>query len=177
VRPTATFCLSCDRPLADTDRGLSVAEGTPVRGAGPGKLIAVVAACLVVAGAATWATVAFLHARHTSENAQATADVRRAVTLLVSAEAGHGGACRALAGVTSGRAGTVIAECQTIVGRDTGVRLDSIDVSRPSLRGATGHVRFSATTTDASGTHATTEVVDLVRPHRDWQLVWSGHAL
>jgi hypothetical protein len=139
--------------------------------------VAVAAACLLVAGAAAWATVAFLHARHASEDAQAAADVRRAVTLLVSAESGRDGACRELAGVTSGRAATVVAECQAIVGRDVGVRLDSIHVSRPSLTGATGHVRFSATTTDASGTHATTEVVALDRPHRDWQLVWSGHAL
>lgn len=185
IKPTATFCLACDTPVVDTERGLSVAESTPVTMGRPLVGLAIATACVLALGAAVFGTIAYVHHRHTLTADAAAANVRHGLTLLVSAESGHARACRSAERVLAAPAATVLHECRQIVGHDSGAHLDSIHVDRPQLGTDSGTAHVTETVTDGSGTHTVHEVVNLLdqaspatssgaRPARVWRMGWDG---
>ena len=174
IRPTATFCLACDRPVVDTERGLSVADAAPASVGRPLLGVVVGAVCLVLLGGAAYGGLRIYHKAHASTVDQATSEVRRGITLLVSAEGGQGDACRELGPVIAPPAKKTLAECHAIVGDDRGARLDSVSVGRPRLNGDSGTAHVRATVTDTSGRHTVDEDVRLVQVGRHWRLAWDG---
>jgi hypothetical protein len=174
IRPTATFCLSCDRPIVDTERGLSVADAAPASIGRPVVGLVVGVACVALLGGAAYGGLRIFHNAHAATADQASGEVRRGVTLLVAAEGGHSAACRELTPVVAPPASKTLAECRAIVGDDTGARLDSVSIGRPHFDGDSGTARVHATVTDASGRHAVDEDVRLVQVGRHWRMAWDG---
>lgn len=173
LKPAATYCLACDRPVAAPTSRLSVADAVPVR-ARPPVVLAAVAIGLVVLGGLIWGYVAYLHHGSAREAAQARANVRRGTTLLVDAESGKAGACQRSTKVLAGPATTVLTQCQGLVGHDPGARVASISVDGLDLRGSTGSIHLKASIADRTGTHNVDRVVDLVRSGRLWRMKWDG---
>jgi hypothetical protein len=174
VRPTATFCLACDQPIVDTERGLSVAEATPASLGRPLVGLAVGLTCLLLLGGAAYGGFRIYHHAHTSTIDQATREVRRGVTLIVSAEGGRGAACRELEPVVAPPGKKTLAECRAIEGDDRGAHVDAVSVGRPRFSGPTGTAQVRATVTDPRGRHQVDEQVRLVEVRRHWKLAWDG---
>lgn len=174
IKPTATFCLTCDTPVTDTERGLSVAAPVTVSVGRPLVGLGIATACLVVLGALAWGTIAFFQHRHAAAMAQATGSVERGVALLVSAEGGRARACGGAERVLAGSPATTAHECHQIVDHDPGARLDQLHVARPRLGADSGTVSISATVSDGSGTHTIARVVDLVDQSKHWHMSWDG---
>jgi hypothetical protein len=174
VRPTATFCLACDRPITDTERGLSVAEAVPASIGRPVHGLVIGAVCLVVLGGIAYGGLRLYDHAHASTVDQASNDVRRGLTLLVSAEGGHTDACRELGPVVAPPASRTQAECRAIAGDDRGARLDSITVDRTHLGKESGTSHVEATVTDGTGRHSLDEDVRLVQVGRHWRMAWDG---
>jgi hypothetical protein len=174
IRPTATFCLACDRAVVDTERGLSVAETVPGPVGRPVLGLGIALACLVVLGGAAYGGVRIYRNAHAQAAAQARSDVRHGLELVVSAESGQSSACRALGPMVAEPASTTLSKCQTIVGDDKGARLGEVNVSTPHLGNGTGTVHVRATVTDRSGTHAVDETVQLVEVRKHWRMSWDG---
>jgi hypothetical protein len=174
LRPTATFCLACDTPVTDTERGLSVAEPVAVPPArhAPVLAVAVVAGLLVLLGGAAYGTVHLVRGRHDRAEAQAADDVRRGVTLLVRAESGEPRACHAAAGVLAGSGRRQ--ECLALVGEGPGAHLEDVRLDRARLGGETGTVRLRATLVDDHRSRTLDEVFDVVDQSRQWRLRWDG---
>jgi hypothetical protein len=158
----------------DTERGLSVAEATPASIGRPVLGLLVGTACLLLLGGAAYGTLRIYHHAHASTTDQASSEVRRGITLLVSAEGGHPDACRRLGPVVAPPAAKTLAECRAIVGDDRGARLDAVSVGRPRLTGGSGTAHVRATVTDPSGEHTVDEDVRLVEVGRHWRMAWDG---
>jgi hypothetical protein len=174
LKPTATFCLACDTPVVDTDRGLSVAEPVPVPSTrGTAVIAAAVGAgvVLLVAGAA-YGTVHLLRGQHAQAEAQAAADVRHGVTLLVRAESGERGACRSVDALLAGSGGRH--ECLDIVGEDPGAHLEDVRLDPARLGDGNGTVRLHATLVDGRGSRTLDQVYDVVEQSQQWRLRWDG---
>ena len=175
LKPTATFCLACDTPVVPMTSRLSVSEPTRVHVGRPIVGIAmVVGAVLLLAGAA-YGGLAFAHHRHVATTTQATRDVRRATALLVNAQAGKEIACHRVRSLLAGPAETVRGECEQVLDKDPGVRLDGVAVDRLDLAGKSGTARVRTTVTDAAGTRHLDQVVHLVEEGKQWRLSWDGH--
>jgi hypothetical protein len=174
LRPAATFCLACDRPVVDETSRLSVAEAVHVSAGRPLIGLLVVAGCLLVIGAATYGGVAFVHDRHAATRGQAVADVTRGTTLLIDAEAGRPDACRRARSVLAGPTVDLLRECLALVDHDPGARVDRVRVDRLRLHGTTGTAHVRATVGDATGTHTVDRVVALVHARRTWLMAWDG---
>lgn len=174
LKPTATFCLACDTPVADTERGLSVAQpvAVPPRRHAPVLAGAAVAGLLVLLGGTAYGTVHFFRGRHAHAEAQAGADVRRAMTLLVRAEGGQPGACRSVAAVLAGSG--LRQECLGIVDEDPGARLEDVRVDPARLGGQTGTVRLHATLVDDRRSRTLDVVCHVVDQSQQWRLQWDG---
>lgn len=173
VRPTATFCLACDRPILDTERGLSVAEAVPAAVGRPLVGLVVALACLALLGGAAYGGVRIFHNAHSAEAKEAQADVRRGLTLVVSAESGHSAACDELAPLVAPPASTSRAACEAIVGDDRDAKIDTISVGKPRLESGTGTVQVRATIADQRGTRSLDETVSLVEVARHWRMAWN----
>ena len=174
VRPTATFCLACDRPIADTERGLSVADAVPTSVGRPLVGLLVGLGCVALLAGAAYGGVRIFHHAHTAEAQDARADVRRGLTLVVSAESGRSGACDQLAAVVAPPAPRTLSACRAIVGDDRNAKVDAISVGEPHLATGTGTVRVKATIADAGGTRSLDETVHLVQAGRHWRMTWNG---
>jgi hypothetical protein len=175
VRPTATFCLACDRPIVEETSRLSVGEPVKVSVGRPLVAVAGIAGTVVVLGALVWGGIAFVQHQHARSTAQVVNDVKRGTTLLVDAEGGQTSACQRLTGVLAVPATTgAVGECRAMVDHDPGARVTSIQVDRLSLQGETGTARVQVAIDDHSGTHTVDKVVDLVRARRDWRMSWDG---
>ena len=174
IRPTATFCLACDRPVVDTDRGLSVAE--PVTGSVGRPLVgvAVALACVAVLGGTTYGGVRIYQNAHTALSDQARSDVRRGLELVVAAEDGQASACRSLGAVVAQPAATTLSECRAILGDDKGARLDGVTVGTPHLAKGVGTVAVTGTVTDGDGSRPIDRTVRLFELRRHWRMVWDG---
>jgi hypothetical protein len=96
------------------------------------------------------------------------------MTLLVEAEGGQQGACRRAGTVVAGPAVTVLRDCQAVVDRDPGARVERVRVDGLSLHGTTGTARVHATVADDAGTHDVDEVVHRVQVRRGWRMTWDG---
>lgn len=174
VRPTATFCLACDQPITDTERGLSVAEAVPASIGRPVVGLTIALVCLALLGGAVYGTVRILRHEHVATADEATNDVRKGLELVVSAEDGHDRACDALGPVVAPPARKTLEHCQAIVGDDRGAKLSKVSVSQPHLANGAGSVHVKATITDAHGTRALDETVRIVQVGRHWRMAWSG---
>lgn len=175
LRPAATFCLACDRPVAEQSSRLSVAEPVQVAVGRPLVGTAVVLGSVLLVGAAAYGGVAVVRGNSDRTSARAVADVRQATTLLVDAEAGQSTACRRSEGVLAGTAGDVLSRCEGIVGHDPGAHVDSLAVDHLQLASHSGTAQVRLTVTDATGTHTVDRVVDLVEHgHRTWRMSWDG---
>lgn len=174
VRPTATFCLACDRPITDTERGLSVAEAVPASVGRPLVGLVVALACVGLLGAVAYAGVRIYGHAHTAEAKDAQDDVRRGLTLVVSAESGRSAACDELAPVVAPPAAKTRSECEAIVGDDRRAKVDAITLGRPHLGTGSGTVQVRATIADARGTRSLDETVHLTQVGRHWRMVWNG---
>jgi hypothetical protein len=173
IKPTATFCLACDRPIVDTERGLSVAETTAAPARPRPVLVGVViAGVLALLGGSTYAVVHYIAGRHHHAEAVAGADARKAVTLLVRAEAGSAHACRRVAPLLSGSSAR--RDCQDIVGRDPGVQFEDVHTGTATIDGSSATVRISARVTDGHGTRTIDDVLKLTQAGNLWQLDWNG---
>jgi hypothetical protein len=175
--PTATFCLSCDTAVADTQRGLSVAEPTVVRTGRPLVGIGVLVGVLLVVGTVGYGGYAFVHGRHAAARADALADTKRGVMILVAAEGGSARGCREADQVLSGDPGTLGRECRAIVGDDPGARLEDVTVDRPSLGSETGTVHLTATFVDHAGSRPFTHDFTVVKQLKQWRLSWTGGSI
>lgn len=175
VRPTATFCLACDKPITDTERGLSVAEAVPASIGRPVVGLAVLLVCVALLGGATYGGVRLFHHAHVATADQTEHDVRRGLALVVSAESGHTKACDLLPTYVAPPAPKALSECQAIVGDDKGAKLSELTVGQPHLGSDTGTVQVKATISDTGGTHALDESVRLVQVGRHWRMAWNGH--
>jgi hypothetical protein len=177
IRPTATFCLACDTPVTDTDRGLSVATPTPVARSRIASTAAVAATVGVVAllGGAVYGTVHLIHGRKAHAEAQASADVRRAVTVLVRAESGQPYACRTAAALLA--RSNPRQECLAVLGEDPGARLQDVRLDPARLGSHTGSVRLHATVVDNHGSRPLDQTFDVVDVSGQWRLRWDGKPL
>jgi hypothetical protein len=174
IRPTATFCLACDNPVVDTDRGLSVAHAVPASVGRPVVGLAVALACVALLGGAAYGGLRIYRHAHAASAAQARAYVRRGLALVVSAESGQTSACHALEGVVAAPASKALSECRSIVGDDRGARVGDLTVGEPHLGKGTGTVELRATIDDRNGPHAVDETVRLVEVRRHWRMTWDG---
>ena len=173
IRPTATFCLACDTPVTDTERGLSVAEPVPVAPrSGPLLVVAAVAGILVALGGTAYGVAHFMNARHTKAETAAASDLRHAVTLLVRAESGEAGACHRVTAYLAG--GGRRQECLDIVDKDPGVHLENVRLDPAQLGSLTGTLRLRATVVDDRGTRDLDHVYNLVDEAKQWRLRWDG---
>lgn len=176
TRPTATFCLACDQPITDTERGLSVAEATAVPQRARPVLVGVAALLvLVVVGGSTYGVVHLISGREHHTRALAASDARRALTLLVRAEAGEAHACTRIQPLLARTAPPQ--GCAALVGHDPGVRLSDVRTATPELDSGAGTVRLTATVTDSHGTRALDEVLHVARARSTWRLQWDGTPL
>ena len=173
MRPTATFCLACDTPITDTERGLSVAEpvAREVR-ARPWLVGVVVVGLVALIGGTTYGVMHYISTRHQHTEAHAAADARQAMTFLVRAESGDAHACRRAAPLLSGFKERQ--SCLAIVGRDPGAKLQDVHTDTAKVNGTAGSVRLRATVADDQGTHAIDDVLKLTEVGSDWHLVWDG---
>jgi hypothetical protein len=173
VKRVATFCLACDTPISDTERGLSVAEPVVVAArARPLLVAAVVVGVLVLLGGAAYGVLHFVRGQHADTEKQAAADARSAVTLLVRAESGQPGACHKVVAYLSTGGGRHA--CVSIVGEDPGARLENVRLGTAHLGATTGTVRLTATIVDDRQTHALDRVFDLVQQGAHWRMLWDG---
>jgi hypothetical protein len=175
VRPTATFCLACDRPIVDTERGLSVAEAVPASVGRPlvGLVVAVV--CLLQLGGVAYGGIRIFRYGRNADADQAKSDVTHGLSLIVSAESGHIRACRALAPLLAEHAMITLAECHAVVGDDEGARVERVSVGTPHFAtSVNGSAHLRATIIDAAGSHTIDEVVHLQEIQRHWRMVWNG---
>ncbi|HET6168513.1 MAG TPA: hypothetical protein VFE07_16905, partial [Marmoricola sp.] len=171
--PTATFCLACDRPITDTERGLSVAEPVLVpQRARPVLAILAIAAVVAVLGGTTYGVLHFVSGRHHNAEASAATDARDAMTLLVRAEGGDSHACGRVGAFIAG--GTARHDCLAIVDHDRGATLADVRTAPAKLVGTAGTVRVTATVTDRRGTRHLDEVVDLAELGKLWRVRWDG---
>lgn len=174
VRPTATFCLACDQPITDTERGLSVAEAVPASIGRPVVGLTIALLCVALLGGAAYGGVRILRHENVASADEARNDVRSGLTLVVSAEDGHDRACDALGPVVAPPARKTREECQAIVGDDRSAKLSNVSVGQPHLGTGAGSVQVKATITDVHGTRALDETVRLVQVGRYWRMAWSG---
>jgi hypothetical protein len=173
TRPTATFCLACDQPITDTERGLSVAEATAVPRRARPVLVGVVALLvLAVVGGSAYGVVHWISGREHHTQAQAASDARRAITLLVRAESGEAHACHRARPLLSGT--EVQKSCTALVGHDPGVRLSDVRTTTRELDSTAGTVRLTATVTDSHGTRPLDEVLHVTEAGSSGQLQWDG---
>jgi hypothetical protein len=176
IRATATFCLACDTPVADTDRGLSVAHAVPASVGRPVVGLAVALACVALLGGAAYGGLRIYRHAHAASATQARADVRRGLALVVSAESGQTSACHPLEAVVAPPASKALAQCRAIVGDDRSARLGNLSVGQPHLGKGAGTVDVKATIDDRSGTHTVDETVPLVEVRRHWRMAWDGRS-
>jgi hypothetical protein len=174
IRPTATFCLACDTPVTDTERGLSVAHAVPAAVGRPVVGLAVALACVALLGGAAYGGLRIYRHVHAASAAQARDFVRRGLRLVVSAESGESSACHGLEGVVAPPSSKALSECRAIVGDDRGARVGDLSVGQPHLGKGTGTVEVRATIDDRDGTHAVDETVRLVEDRRHWRMAWDG---
>lgn len=174
LRPAATFCLACDRPVVDDTSRLSVGEAVHVSVGRPFVGLLVVAGCLLVVGAAAYAGVALVHHQHAATTRQAVADVTRAATLLVEAEGGRSASCERMSAVVAGPATATLRECRAVVGHDPGAEVARLHVDRVRLHGTAGSARVRTTITDRAGSRTVDRVLHLVHGRRTWLLSWDG---
>jgi hypothetical protein len=160
--------------VVDTDRGLSVAHAVPAAVGRPVVGLVVGLACVALLGGAAYGGLRIFRHVHAVSVAQARADVRRGLALVVSAESGQTSACRALGTVVAPPASKTATECRAIVGDDRSARVDDLSVGQPHLGKGTGTVDVKATIADDSGPHAVDETVQLVEVHRHWRMAWDG---
>ena len=175
LKPAATFCLACDRPVVEETSRLSVGDPVKVSAGRPLVAVATIAGTVLGLGALVWGGFAFVQHQHARSTAQVIHDVKRGTTLIVDAEAGQSAACQRLTSVLATPATTgALGHCQAIVDRDPGARVASIRVDHLSLHGQTGTARVQVSVDDSTGTHTVDQVVDLVRARRDWRMSWNG---
>ena len=174
IRPTATFCLACDTPIADTDRGLSVAHAVPASIGRPVVGLAVALACVALLGGTAYGGLRIYRHVHAASAAQARDYVRRGLGLVVAAESGQASACKRLGSVVAPPASKALAECRAIVGDDRGARVGDVSVGQPHLGKDTGTVEVKATIDDHNGSHAVAQSVRLVEERRHWRMAWDG---
>lgn len=174
LKPAATFCLACDRPVVEETSRLSVGEPVTVSVGRPVVGVAAVVATALGLGALVWGGLAFIHHERARSTAQVVDDVKQGTTLLVDAEAGKTDACHRSVAVLAGPASDVLTECRAILDHDPGARVASITVDRLSLQAESGTARVRLSVDDRSGTHTLDQVVDLVRARRDWRMSWNG---
>jgi hypothetical protein len=177
LRPAATFCLACDRPVVDESSRLSVADSVQVTVGRPLVGLLVMAACVLAIGATAYGGYALVHHEHVATTSQAVRDVTRGTTLLVEAEAGHTGACRKAETVLAGPAAQVHSECLSLVDDDPGAHAGRMKVDGLSLHGTVGTAHVRAAITDDAGTHTLDRKVDLSKVGRDWRMTWDGKAV
>jgi hypothetical protein len=177
LRPAATFCLACDRPVADENSRLSVADSVQVTVGRPLIGMLVVAACLLAVGATAYGGYALVHHEHVATRNQAVGDLTRGTTLLVEAEAGHARACQRAEALLAGSARQVRSECLALVDDDPGAHVEKVQVDRLSLHSTLGTAHVHAAITDDAGTHTVDRTVDLSKVGRDWRLAWDGKAV
>ena len=187
VRPTATFCLACDTPLADIRRGgLSVADGVPVQGLFRVVGIGVGLALLLVLGGAGFGMYRLYDHAQSDAAGLADAAVNRSVRLLVEAESGRAAACHELRRVSElqrvdgASPETLSGQCRALVGRDASARLETMSIAslRISEQSHSGTARVLATIQDPSGTHRVDRTLDVVRKRdRSWVVAWDGRPL
>jgi len=177
LRPAATFCLACDRPVVDETSRLSVGDAVHVSVGRPLVGLLVVVGCLVVIGAATYGGVSFVHHRHEATARQAAADVTRAATLILAAEGGHAASCARMSAVVAGPKARIVRECDSMVGHDPGAEPGTLHVDRVRLHGNAGSARVRSTISDRAGTHTLDRVLPLVHVRREWLLRWDGAPL
>jgi hypothetical protein len=174
LRPTATFCLACNTPVADAQQGLSVAEASVVRMGRPLVGVGVLVGVLLVLGAIGYGSYAFVHDRSAAERANALTDTRLGVTMLVRAEGGSARSCRRAEAFLAGGPAAVRHKCLAIVGNDHGARLDDVRVDRPSFRSDRGTVHLTATFVDPSGSRPFDHDFAVVKQVKQWRLSWDG---
>ena len=176
LKPSATFCLACDRPVVPETSRLSVGEPVEVKMGRPLVAVAVAVGVLLALGGTAYGAVAFLHHQSADSRAAAVHDIAHGTTLLLEAEGGDAAACRATVRVLAGQPAATRQACAGVVDHDPGIKVDKVVVDRLHLGGTTGTARVRATITDDKGTRTVDRVVDLVRQARSWRLNWNGRA-
>lgn len=174
LKPAATFCLACDRPVVDETSRLSVAEPVKVSVGRPVVAVAAIVGCLVLLGGSAWGGVAYVRSVHHKSKELVISDVLRGTTLLIDAEGGSSGDCRRVPKALMGAVKDLRQQCDAIVGDDPGAHVQKISVDRLDLTGEVGKAYVHATVSDAKGTRTVDRVVDLHRASRAWRMVWDG---
>ena len=174
LKPAATFCLACDRPVAEETSRLSVGDPVQVSVGRPVVAVAAIAGVAVLLGASAWGGLAYVHHLHHKSTSLVVGDVKRATTLLVDAEGGKTRDCQRAAEALAGPVKDSVQQCDEIVGKDPGARVTTISVNGLDLQGDKGTARVHATVADAQGTHTVDRVVDLQRVQRNWRVTWDG---
>jgi hypothetical protein len=177
LRPAATFCLACDRPVVEETSRLSVGDAVHVSVGRPLLGLVVVAGCLLAVGLATYGGVSFVHHQHAATTRQAVTDVTREATLLVEAEGGRSASCARMSAVVAGPSARTVRECGAVVGHDPGAAMCRLDVDRVRLHGTAGSARLRSTISDRAGTHTIDRVLHLVHARREWLVSWDGTPL
>jgi len=174
LKPAATFCLACDRPVVAETSRLSVGEPVQVSVGRPIVAVASIAGVIVFLAASVWGGLAYIHHVHAKSTSLVVDDVKRATTLLIGAEGGQTHDCRRAARVLAGPVKDSVQQCDAIVGEDPGAHVTRIRVSGLDLQGEKGSARVQATVADAKGTRTVDRVIDLQRAERTWRVSWNG---
>src|SRR4051794_22259704 len=85
LKPSATFCLACDKPVVPETSRLSVGDPVEVTMGRPLVAAGVAVAVLLALGGAVYGTVGFLHHQSAESRAAVIRDVAHGTTLLLKA--------------------------------------------------------------------------------------------
>ena len=174
LKPGATYCLACDTPVVDTERGLSVAEAVPVAVGRPLLGLLVIVGVIVALGGAAYGTVQYMHDRKVATAAIAAMNARDGLALVVRAESGQATACKRAPAYVAGVPKDVRRLCREVVGQVPGAQLEHVRTGTPHLAGKDGTVRITATFADHRGTKTVDRVFHLVQEGKQWRLSWNG---
>lgn len=180
LRPAAGYCRACDTPVEGAQSGrLSVAEPVPVAPDRRRRRLAVTGAVALLAlvGTMGYGALHLADARHAATAAEAAADARHAVVLLVRAESGQAGACGASMPYLDGQHADLRQDCLALVGTDPGLRLAHVRLGTPALHAGVGTVHVTGTVTDDSGTRSYSRTLGLVDQGGHWLVRWDGRRL
>ena len=174
---TGTYCLACDTPVANAERGLSVGDTQVVQHGRPLVGAAVMAACLLAVVGVGF-TIHRLWESHLDGNAEAAAV--RGTQVLVHAENGDQGAktaCTHAETAVIGDPTTVREECAALLGSDPGATVRGLHAASVRRSGQHATVDLRGTWVDAHGRAPYSRTVRVRSDHNEWELVWDGTAL
>lgn len=172
--PTGTYCLACDTPVADAERGLSVGQTEVVRNGRPVVAVAITLAVILVVGGSILGISRYM--KHRADGSVSTA-AKKAVDIVLRSEAGHDGGCPYIGTAVSGDPKAQQRACIALVRDDPGAHLNSEHAASVHRSGKHATVDLRGELVDKTGKRPFAQTISLVKQGDTWVMVWDGSAI